>query len=130
MLRMVVLRHVEEGGGWHYDWMIERRVGEDPEERALLTFRVGDLPGARGRGRFRGVRIGDHRRTYLTKTGELGGGRGRVERVAAGRVMSLVEAGMRVEIEGVFEGSGEAMRWVGERRGEDEWEFVVRSLAS
>lgn len=137
MLRMVLLKHIEGGGGheggrWHYDWMVERCEGADPEERALVTFRVGVHPGEamEAGGRFRATRIGDHRRVYLTKTGELGGGRGSVERVAAGWVRELVEQGGRVEIEGAFDGSGRVLRWVGEACSEDEWEFVARSLAS
>lgn len=79
--RFVVLRH-ETAGGVHHDLMLEREAGDDSEEHALMTWRCAcqSLPGAGESAEP----IEDHRRHYLAHEGELGGGRGTVERVDSG----------------------------------------------
>lgn len=86
--RFVVLRHVvrEAGAGEaeeaHVDLMVEDLAGEDGagEGGALVTFQLEAAPPARGRRSF------DHRPRYLDYEGPISGGRGRVERLDAGRV--------------------------------------------
>lgn len=78
--RWVLLRHELPDRSWHYDWMIEQE-GNQRLVCFRVTMRVDELtPGAR----FDGERLADHRRAYLEYEGEIGGGRGRVTRVAAG----------------------------------------------
>ncbi|HYF15852.1 MAG TPA: hypothetical protein VD971_12355 [Phycisphaerales bacterium] len=92
----MLLRHDEPGGGWHFDWMLER-----PGEpwRGLLTFRTRERPDGGG-ATLHATRLGDHRRAYLEYEGEVSGGRGRVTRVAAGVVEALEERpdGVRVVV--------------------------------
>ncbi|MCL4222684.1 MAG: hypothetical protein KJZ65_15100 [Phycisphaerales bacterium] len=83
MLRFVVLRHTAPDGAWHFDWMIETRPSAGPDDRTLLTFRTAVLPTEAPA--FEAERIGDHRARYLDFQGDLGGLRGHVERIAAGR---------------------------------------------
>jgi hypothetical protein len=79
--RFVVLRHVvrEAADGQaeeaHVDLMVEGAA-----QGALVTFQLDAPPPARGRRSF------DHRPRYLDYEGPISGGRGRVERLDAGRV--------------------------------------------
>lgn len=84
---VVVLEHTGGPDGFHYDWMIERPGV--PDERRLLTFRCETRPDRAGSSPIACVRIGDHRAVYLTHEGDLGGGRGRVRRVARGACTAL-----------------------------------------
>jgi hypothetical protein len=92
--RFVVLRHVvhEATDGMaevaHVDLMVEDGVGPG----ALVTFQLDAPPPARGRRSF------DHRPRYLDYEGPISGGRGRVERLDAGRVEDV-------------EGDPRAARW-------------------
>ncbi len=80
--RFVVLRHGSAAGA-HHDLMLEREREEDPEERALRTWRSVDETFPLGRGEVLEP-LGDHRRHYLSFEGDIGGGRGVVKRVEEG----------------------------------------------
>ena len=116
--RTVLLRHTLPDGTWHFDWMIDRD-GEGP----LVTFRVQDRLEFEEISAFAAQRIGDHRRVYLDFEGEVSGGRGRVERVAAGVVDRLSE-GAEIEVEVRFDGV--TRRWRGRCAGGDRWDFAAR----
>jgi hypothetical protein len=75
ILRYAVLWHaqVEEP---HFDLMVETRTGSD-----LATWRVAGWP---VREQIEATRLRDHRRIYLDYQGEIGGHRGRVERIDGG----------------------------------------------
>ena len=67
--------------------------------------------------------IGDHRRAYLTYEGDIGHGRGRVERVAEGRIDAVQSLGRQ---------SGFLIRWTrraGEERGRVQWLVVAPATA-
>jgi hypothetical protein len=86
----VMLRHELPGGQWHVDWMIAR----DPDgQRPLLSFRLGrsllDLAPDEA---IAVVPIQDHRAAYLEYEGPISGDRGRVSRIAAGRVLAVRSA--------------------------------------
>lgn len=75
--------------------MIETRAGLSPDDRALAAFRVEPdadaaallaVAGAGGAAGFNAERIDDHRRIYLEYEGPIPGGRGTVEKLAAGVV--------------------------------------------
>lgn len=68
MGRMVLLLHELPDGSSHYDWLLERFVGE-----ALIAFRVGHrVDGDDGVGReFAAERMVDHRAVYLTYEGSI-----------------------------------------------------------
>ena len=75
--RFVILRHSGHGP-LHYDWMLE-------EGDALATWRTADGPEALVVGQaVEATRLPDHRLAYLDYEGPVSGGRGNVERVAAG----------------------------------------------
>jgi hypothetical protein len=113
--RWVLLRHELPGGEWHYDWMIQR---SDEADAPLLTFRVFVRPDDATVLEFAAERLGDHRAVYLEYEGEVSGGRGRVDRVAAGVVESLRESAERVDVR--LAGVGE---WRGARVEGTGWEF-------
>ncbi len=82
----VLLCHELPDGSRHVDWMIAR----DPRGRSrLITFRlpgrVDNLPEGE---RLNAEEIGLHRSVYLEYEGPVSRGRGRVERLRAGRVVS------------------------------------------
>ncbi len=82
----VLLCHELPDGSRHVDWMIAR----DPRGRGrLITFRlpgrVDNLPDGE---RMNAQEIGLHRSVYLEYEGPVSRGRGRVERLRAGRVVS------------------------------------------
>jgi hypothetical protein len=82
--KFVILRHsgVEKE---HFDLMIQA-----PGEELLWTWRIEEEPAGWGTA-TRAERIADHRAAYMTYQGAVSGGRGRVERVAEGRVEVLEE---------------------------------------
>ena len=91
---MVVLRH-QIGPESHWDWLFARQLeigghllGDSGEPRDLLAFRMRCLPPFRAgmeRLFFAAEAMADHRRRYLAFEGDLGEGRGHVQRVARGR---------------------------------------------
>jgi hypothetical protein len=131
----VVVRHTEPGGGWHFDWMIDRVRGRDRVEGAagdaleLMTFRTMVRPDDAMVRSFDAERTPDHRAAYLTREGEVSGGRGTVARVAAGWcVVASLEA-HRIDVT-VDTGGGARRivgRWIGTSGadGLGEWRFVV-----
>lgn len=86
----------------------------------LVTFRVQDRPDSADISAFAAQRIGDHRRVYLDFEGDVSGGRGRVERVAAGVVERLSEG---ADFEVVVRFGGVVKQWRGRHMGGDRWEF-------
>lgn len=92
--RFVVLRHVvrEAAAGEAEEAHVDLMVEEGAEGGALVTFQLDAPPPARGRRSF------DHRARYLDYEGPISGGRGRVERLDAGRVEDV-------------EGDPRAARW-------------------
>lgn len=113
--RWVVLRHDEPGGGFHFDWLLERPWGVGG---GLVSFRVGVSPVTAGE--FSATRMADHRNVYLEYEGEVSGGRGWVTRVAWGNVGAMREDADRVEI-ALGAGMGE---YRCERVGGDGWRVV------
>jgi hypothetical protein len=88
----VLLRHDTEDGAHHFDLMIARRPDtRDPDERALVTFRLDRALRDQPRS-FRADRIADHRAVYLTREGPIGGGRGSVARIEAGTARWLTRS--------------------------------------
>ncbi len=82
----VLLCHDSPDGSRHVDWMIAR----DPRGRGrLITFRLprrlDKLPDGE---KLTAEEIGLHRTCYLEYEGPVSRGRGRVERLRAGRVVS------------------------------------------
>ncbi|MEM9186332.1 MAG: hypothetical protein AAGB00_07550 [Planctomycetota bacterium] len=89
MPRYVLLRHEcpdDYRDGPHWDLMLEDRASQTLCTWSLLelpsAWRVGDLSG--GGAAVAAERLPDHRLRYLDYEGGISGGRGRVERVAAG----------------------------------------------
>ena len=131
----IVLLHTLADGSSHFDWMIERPGIVDGHR--LMTFRVGDRPdqwgGDSGREEqlFHGEQLGDHRAHYLRFEGDIGGGRGVVQRVALGRCIrfELSEAGDGLVFEVLWE-SGGGGRYLGTRDLEAGWRFRCQDLDS
>lgn len=119
MLRTVVLRHSQPDGSSHYDWMIEHPDRVD--DRRLRTWRTKLRPDRAAA--FEGEQIGDHRAIYLEYEGDLGGGRGKVARVASGWVRWDQCGQDSVEFE-VAWADGRKGRVKGENRGASGWWFV------
>lgn len=115
----VILRHDTPDGAWHLDWMMLLENGQ------LMTFRVAERPDEAG-GEFEATRLADHRAAYLDYEGEVSGGRGRVTRVARGRVRLVEARGDRMVVEGGYGGS--RLRWTGRRLQGDSWVFERRTL--
>lgn len=88
MRRAVLLLHTINADARHFDWLLERDEGADPDERALISFRCEVRPDG-APAAFECERISNHRRLYLEFEGALSGGRGEVERVASGRLLEL-----------------------------------------
>lgn len=115
-----MLRHAMPDGGEHLDWMIER-----PDAgRGLISFRLAVGTDLTNPEIVDAERISDHRREYLVYEGPISGDRGRVERVAEFRVVSLAESevGLRVVLEEIG-GGGRRMEWIGERQVGPRWRF-------
>jgi len=108
--RTVLLRHTLPDGSWHHDWLIERPGGAGgADERRLIAFRVRPRIDREGVEAFPAERIADHRAVYLEYEGPISGGRGAVERVAAGEASLLGETPRSVRVRVRFPGglSGE-----------------------
>ena len=119
-MRTVILRHTLPGGSWHYDWLVERAG------LALVpTWRTGQTrPDDAAADSFEAERINDHRAIYLDYEGEVSGDRGRVKRVASGRVIESEWGDDSLVLSARFEGG--IVRLVGRRIGDGCWRF--RSL--
>lgn len=118
MPRAALLRHDLPDGSSHFDWMIQRRGGDDAP---LVTFRVGvriDLAPPR----FDAERIGDHRAAYLDLEGEVSGGRGRVTRVAEGELEIVADEPDRFIARGALGGARGS--FTGTRGAQDRWGFA------
>lgn len=87
----MVLRHTLPDGSSHFDWLIDR-----PGAPRVPTFRCDASPASAEA--FDADRLPDHRRIYLEYEGPISGDRGRVDRVASGRVLeaALDDAAPRV----------------------------------
>ncbi len=106
MLRAAVLQHDLQDGSSHLDLLIESTAGDDPDERALATFRVAagadaeallGITRGSGSAEFDAERSGDHRRLYLSYEGPIPGGRGKVARLATGVVPELSLSDLRCD---------------------------------
>ena len=93
-LRFVVLHHTGLGEP-HYDLMLEPEQGAN----ALLSWRIPAWPLQEGAPL---TRLPSHRRAYLDYEGPVSGGRGHVQRVAAGscRTWADGDGGVTVWFEG------------------------------
>ena len=88
-LPTVQLRHDQPEGHWHIDWML---ASDDHAD--LITVRLPDrLERLEIGSEMAGTWLGRHRRRYLTYEGPLSQDRGRVQRVAEGRVLNWESAG-------------------------------------
>ena len=101
---MVLLKHTLSDGSFHFDWMLARSNAAGDNDRALVTFRVGERVDRGMTDPVRAVRLDDHRAVYLRFEGDIGGGRGSVERVAEG------ECAIERDEIGVF---AARLRWAG-----------------
>jgi len=86
VFKAALLRHKTAPGELHFDWLLAPDDAEhEPDDRVLRCFRVpGRIDTLEPGAAFEAEQIGDHRWRYLTYEGDLTGGRGAVERVAAG----------------------------------------------
>jgi uncharacterized protein involved in type VI secretion and phage assembly len=100
--------------------MIER--ADTQSEHRLMTWRCARSPsdpawdGA-------GERIADHRVRYLDYEGELGSGRGSVERVESGTVLTLEHQDDRLDLS--IEWTDRVVRYRGGRVEQDRWMFGI-----
>jgi hypothetical protein len=119
----VLLHHELPDGTSHYDWMLELEP-----EAALTSFRAGcRIDRLRPGQRVDVERVADHRRAYLDLEGEVAGGRGRVSRVARGRILALQATADACGVLVAWEQGGpphqlvicraQGSRWVATRRG-------------
>jgi len=132
MPRVVLLLHGLADGSSHLDLLVEGAAGEDPEERALLAFRLPvDLRERVLEGRLGAVsaeRLPDHRRLYIDFVGPIPGDRGAVARVGRGTAHRVTESPGSVRFD-VDWGAG-LTRWEGERIDDGTaWRFSVAPLA-
>lgn len=126
---MVILLHQLPDGTRHFDWLVQRfqpapghRPPLDPEAKELLSYRVVERIDHHSAGFFIADRIADHRNKYLEVTrAEISGGRGIVQKVAAGIVRRVEEMPGAVSIRGKFAGGAEYM-WAGMQK-DNVWEF-------
>lgn len=134
----IVLLHTLPDGSSHFDWMIERPG--IAEEHRLMTFRVDERVDHWESGQlFHGEQLGDHRAHYLQHQGDIGGGRGVVERVVGGRCtrFECSEAGGELVFEVLWGfdggvGGEDVRRYSGVRDSGVVWRFTceVIGLAS
>ena len=99
-----MLKHTLTDGSFHYDWMLARSDAAGDDDRDLVTFRVAERVDRGVADPVRAVRLDDHRAVYLRFEGDIGGGRGSVERVAEG------ECAIERDEIGVF---AARLRWAG-----------------
>lgn len=102
MARAAVLRHELPDGSHHFDWLFEQASGSDPDERALIAWRLPAPPTGAG-GRFEAVRLPPHRRLYLDFEGPVSGGRGTVTRIASGHAEILADTAHRFRVDARFD---------------------------
>lgn len=93
---VVLLQHKLPDGSAHVDWLIAPQGGEwTADDRVLLSWRLclrdaeRLMEGGDAEFEFGAVRLSNHRYSYLDYEGEVGGGRGRVMRVAKGGIATL-----------------------------------------
>lgn len=112
MAKTVLLLHTLADGSSHFDWMLERE-STGGKRLGLLSFRVSERVDL-GMGDFCAELLADHRAEYLDYEGDVSGGRGSVQRVAAGmcRILDEQAGFVRVWV-GFGSRTGE---WVGRRR--------------
>lgn len=93
--RRFVIQHHQLPDGEHWDLMIE--AGD-----VLWTWQLGSPPQALGRDPVPALRIGDHRKAYLTYEGPISGDRGRVQIAERGtcRILEETETLFRLEVHG------------------------------
>jgi hypothetical protein len=93
--RRFVVQHHQLPDGEHWDLMIE--AGD-----VLRTWQLSSPPQALGRDPVPALRIGDHRKIYLTYEGPISGDRGTVRIVARGtcRLLEETETLLRLELQG------------------------------
>lgn len=117
-MRTAILQHTLPDGTSHIDWLVE--VDPAPADR-VPTFRLDRRPDEPGGAEFRAERLPDHRRMYLSYEGPVSGGRGEVERVAEGSVLSVVGWPDRLELTCQF--AGRVHRWEGRPSSDGWWRF-------
>lgn len=123
MARSVILEHALDDGRGHYDWMVEDAtlVGE----HRLRTWRVAVRPDRADAFDAEGISV--HRAAYLTYEGPIGGDRGRVTRVAGGRVCACELSADHAELVIVWD-DGSTFRYTGSVAGTGAvsawWRFV------
>lgn len=118
-MRTTVLKHTLPDGSWHVDWLIE--VDETPRPR-VPTFRLSDRPDQAGLTAFAAERLPDHRRLYLDYEGPVSGGRGHVEQLSTGHVISVALAEDVLRLEVMVQGL--LWSWQGTRVDEALWRFL------
>jgi hypothetical protein len=115
--RCVLLRH-EQPHNPHYDLMIEDPAAA-PGEGALVSWRIGRPSWEwSAAGKLELVRVGDHRRAYLSRGGAVSRGRGWVWRVDEGTAVVQLWASGRAVVElrlGRFRGAVHLDRLDGDR---------------
>ncbi len=114
--RTVLLRHELPDGASHFDWMF---AADEPASARLATWRCAIRPDLAAVGEIIPLEpLGPHRAEYLAYEGPLTGGRGIVERVAAGwwhpgggmaPAATLCEGG---ELQIVWDGAAGRQEWV------------------
>ncbi|UCG31870.1 MAG: hypothetical protein JSU68_09405 [Phycisphaerales bacterium] len=94
-VRQFVIQHHQLPDGEHWDLMIE--AGD-----VLWTWQLGRPPQALGRDPVPALRIGDHRKAYLTYEGPISGDRGTVRIAERGtcRVLEETKPLLRLELQG------------------------------
>ncbi|MHC4989784.1 MAG: hypothetical protein ACYTGC_02295 [Planctomycetota bacterium] len=85
----VQLRHTLPDDTAHIDWMLDLS-GAGPLTTFRLSRRLDELVPGEG---LDAQRIADHRRVYLTYEGDVSDDRGRVDRLAWGRIEALQNVG-------------------------------------
>lgn len=124
-MRTTLLKHTLPDGSWHIDWLIEVEPGEQPR---VPTFRLADRPDRQGIQAFDAEQLPYHRRLYLDFSGDVSGGRGRVDQLASGPVIRVANWPQRLDITAEFE--GRSMRWLGSPTHSPIWRFEAIPIQS